>query len=177
MKTTMNKQERLDQFYMRVAFETAKMSYARRLQVGAVLVAGDNIISYGWNGTPAGQDNDCEYKAYRPIGSCQQHSGVSEHEVWTPEEGTDREWVWVSSSNVLHAESNVFSKLLRTGGGPSTVGSVLYLTHSPCMHCANMILQNGVSTVKYGIAYRDPSSVQYLQSVGINVVQLATDGV
>lgn len=173
----MNKQDRLDQFYLRVAFETAKMSRARRLQVGAVLVSGDNIISYGWNGTPAGQDNDCEYKTYRPVGSCEAHSGVGENDVWTQE--GDKEWAWVSKPNVLHAESNVFSKLLRTGGGPSTIGTSLYLTHSPCVACANTILQNGVKAVKFNIPYRDVSSVQYLRNANVDVmcVPLLENGV
>lgn len=38
----------------------AKESYAKRLQVGALLVKDDNVISHGWNGTPSGWDNECE---------------------------------------------------------------------------------------------------------------------
>ena len=46
--------------HMRAAEVYASLSTAKRLQVGAVVVKGDRIISIGYNGTPAGWDNDCE---------------------------------------------------------------------------------------------------------------------
>lgn len=52
--------QRFIEFYLRLAKECSEMSYAQRLKVGAVLVKDDNILSYSWNGTPAGWDNSCE---------------------------------------------------------------------------------------------------------------------
>jgi len=46
------------------AKRTAQLSHARRLHVGAVIVKDDTVISYGYNGTPAGWDNDCEDRDY-----------------------------------------------------------------------------------------------------------------
>ncbi len=46
--------------YMDLACRIAKESYAKKLQVGCVIVKKDNVISMGWNGTPPGWDNDCE---------------------------------------------------------------------------------------------------------------------
>ena len=56
----MTKSERYNNLYMDIAERISKMSHARRLQVGSVLVQNDSIISYGWNGLPAGWDNNCE---------------------------------------------------------------------------------------------------------------------
>jgi len=48
------------QLYMDIACKIAKESYAKKLQVGCVIVKNDNIVSMGWNGTPPGWDNNCE---------------------------------------------------------------------------------------------------------------------
>ena len=48
------------QLYTTIATEVAKKSHAKRLQVGAIVVKDDRIISMGYNGMPAGWDNDCE---------------------------------------------------------------------------------------------------------------------
>jgi len=47
-------------FYLNIAESVSKASYCKRLQVGAILVKDDNIISFGYNGTPKKFDNDCE---------------------------------------------------------------------------------------------------------------------
>ena len=46
--------------YMDWAKRCAELSHAKRLHVGAVIVKDDTVISYGYNGMPAGWDNDCE---------------------------------------------------------------------------------------------------------------------
>ena len=48
-------------FYMKIAEETALLSSATRLKVGCIAVKDDKIISFGYNGTPSGWDNNCEY--------------------------------------------------------------------------------------------------------------------
>jgi dCMP deaminase len=49
-----------DLFYLNIAKEIAKASYCKRAKVGAVIVKDDNIISFGYNGTISGFDNNCE---------------------------------------------------------------------------------------------------------------------
>jgi dCMP deaminase len=56
----MSKLQRYDDYYMDLAVRTSKMSYAKRKQVGAIIVKDGHIISQGWNGTPAGFNNTCE---------------------------------------------------------------------------------------------------------------------
>jgi dCMP deaminase len=46
--------------YMQVAYQFAKLSYAERRQVGCILVKNEQVISFGYNGTPRGFDNTCE---------------------------------------------------------------------------------------------------------------------
>lgn len=54
------KQKRLDSVFMNIAKEVSTLSHCVRFKVGAVLVKDGNIISFGYNGTPAGMDNGCE---------------------------------------------------------------------------------------------------------------------
>ena len=54
--------DRFDSLYMKIAYNVAELSYCKRRKVGAVIVSPDkrNILSYGYNGTPYGFDNNCE---------------------------------------------------------------------------------------------------------------------
>jgi dCMP deaminase len=54
------KQKKLDKVFMNITKEVATLSHCVRFKVGAVLVKDGNIISMGYNGTPAGMDNCCE---------------------------------------------------------------------------------------------------------------------
>ena len=56
----MNKQQKLDKTFINIAKEIGTLSYCTRSKVGAVLVKDGNVISFGYNGTPAGMDNGCE---------------------------------------------------------------------------------------------------------------------
>jgi len=59
-ETIKNKTERYDHLYMDIAYRVSEMSYDTDTQVGAVIVKDGNIISMGWNGTPAGFPNHCK---------------------------------------------------------------------------------------------------------------------
>ena len=56
----MNKQQKLDKTFINIAKEVGSLSHCTRSKVGAVLVKDGNVISFGYNGTPAGMDNGCE---------------------------------------------------------------------------------------------------------------------
>lgn len=56
----MEKQKRLDGTFINIAKEVGTLSHCTRSKVGAVLVKDGNVISFGYNGTPAGMDNGCE---------------------------------------------------------------------------------------------------------------------
>jgi len=55
-----NKQQKLDKTFINIAKEVGTLSHCTRSKVGAVLVKSGNVISFGYNGTPAGMDNGCE---------------------------------------------------------------------------------------------------------------------
>ena len=58
----MPKQIELDVTYLKMAEEWGQLSKARRRKVGCLIVKDGQIISDGYNGTPAGYDNNCEYE-------------------------------------------------------------------------------------------------------------------
>jgi len=125
--------------YMDIAERVAEMSHAQRLKVGAVVVRDGRIISMGWNGMPAGWDNECE------------------QDLWhAASEDVER----VTRAEVLHAESNAISKLARSI--ESGLDAEMYCTHNPCMECAKLIYQSGIKKVYYKTEYRDHGGIGFL---------------
>ena len=147
------KQKFID-LYMDWADRTAKLSHAKRLQVGAVIVKDDSVISYGYNGMPAGWDNDCEEKVYKIDGWLVDDDGC--YELKTKPE-------------VLHAESNAVAKLAKSHN--SGMGASIFVTHAPCLDCAKLIYQSGINSVLYRNAYRDTAGVEFLEKSGVSVTQ------
>ena len=69
---------------------------------------------------------------------------------------------------VLHAEANAITKLARSGN--SSDGSTLYVTASPCLECAKLIIQCGIKRVVYSEKYRIEDGILLLKRAGIEVV-------
>ena len=136
--------EKFKRAYMQTAQTFAELSSAQRLHVGAIVVKDDRIISIGYNGMPAGWSNVCE--------------DVSE-------DGSLK-----TKSEVLHAESNAIAKLAKSN--ESGNGASLFVTHSPCIECAKLIYQSGISRLFYGTQYRDMAGVEFLNKSGVVVEQL-----
>ena len=143
---------------MDIAQRTAELSYARRLHVGAIVVKDDRIISIGYNGMPAGWDNNCEYE----VEEFQTEYGVESKLVKTGELRTKPE--------VLHAETNSIAKLAKSN--ESGMGATMFITHAPCLDCAKLIFQSGIGSVLYRDAYRDTSGIKFLEKSGIEVTQV-----
>jgi dCMP deaminase len=139
---------KFQQLYMDIAGRVAQMSHARRLQVGAIVVKDDRVISMGYNGMPAGWDNNCEEVI--------QHSDDTTSLKTKPE--------------VLHAETNAIAKLAKST--ESGLDASLFVTHSPCLDCAKLIYQSGISSVFYRNAYRSEDGIQFLKSSGVAVTKL-----
>jgi dCMP deaminase len=148
----MSNQTELDGVYIGMAFRMAKLSKARRAQVGAMLVTGHGVILSGYNGTPRGTDNNCET----------QHENESG--------GESPKFTLVTKPEVIHAELNCIMKAAREG--ISVVDSTVYVTMMPCVPCAAMMLQAGVKRVVYRDVYRDDSGVKYLVANGVTVDQV-----
>ena len=74
----------------------------------------------------------------------------------------------VTKPYVLHAEANAITKVARSGN--SSDGATLYVTASPCIECAKLIIQSGIVRVVYGEEYRIRDGIELLQRAGIEVV-------
>lgn len=145
------KQKYID-LYMDWARRAAELSHARRLHVGAVIVKDDTVISYGYNGMPAGWDNNCEHEVVVAV-----VDGVPQKEIKELK----------TKPEVLHAESNAIAKLARSSN--SGFEADIFITHAPCLDCAKLIYQSGIRRVWFGERYRDNSGIEFLQKSGIEV--------
>ena len=139
-----------NQMYMDIAERISKMSYGRRGKVAAVIVKdGSNIVSFGYNGTPAGFDNNLE------------------------DEVTDQttgETKLVTKPEVIHSEINAICKAAKQG--ISTDGASIYVTLSPCYDCAKAIIQAGIKRVFYREVYRNTAPLEMLEKAGVKCINL-----
>ncbi|MBR3284515.1 MAG: dCMP deaminase family protein [Alloprevotella sp.] len=71
---------------------------------------------------------------------------------------------------VLHAEANAITKIARSGNNSD--GATLYVTDSPCIECAKLIIQAGIRRVVYGKQYRLTDGIELLQRAGIETEYL-----
>jgi len=135
-------------YFMDVAERTSALSYAKRLQVGAIIVKDDRIVSIGYNGMPSGWDNKCEDEITYP----------------------DAEGITLKTKpEVLHAETNAIAKLAKST--ESGEGATLFCTHAPCIDCAKLIYQSGIASVYYRDTYRDDSGLKFLKLSGVHVTK------
>jgi dCMP deaminase len=132
--------------FMDTAERFAQLSSAKRLQVGAVVVKEQRIISIGYNGMPAGWTNECEYEFVDP-----QTKVVSN----------------ITKDEVIHAEANAIAKLARDG--ESGLHADLFCTHAPCIQCAKIIYGAGVKKVYYRNSYRNNDGLDFLAKCGIQL--------
>ena len=127
-------------YFMNVAHQTSLLSYAEKLKVGAVAVRDERIICTGYNGTPPGEDNTCE----------------TEHFICDD----PYRRVLKTKSDVEHAERNLIYYAARKG--IPLEGSILFVTHAPCIDCARAILNAGITEVFYTHDYKTTDGVDYL---------------
>lgn len=142
--------------YMDVAERFAQLSTATRAKVGAIIVKDNRIISIGYNGMPSGWSNECETW----------HSDVTFH---VEEEDRNVYGTFKTKPEVLHAETNAIAKVARSP--ESAEGATLFCTHLPCMDCAKLIYQSGITEVYYKVEY-DASrgnGKAFLQQSGVAV--------
>jgi dCMP deaminase len=146
--------------FMDTAERFAQLSSAVRLKVGAVVVKDNRITSIGYNGTPSGWDNTCEDKTYCDDGDWSEQQYPKDANIW-------RKYKLTTKPEVIHAEANAISKLARSS--ESGLGSVMFITHAPCMDCAKLIYGAGINTVYYRNSYRDTSGLDFLEKCNIEV--------
>lgn len=138
----------LDQVLMENAVSWAKRGTCTRKYVGAVIAVETRVVSTGYVGAPHGMPHCLDA-------------------------GCTLDPVTGGCIRTLHAESNAIAFAARKG--ISLEGGVLYVTLSPCLPCAKLIIASGIVGVKYLDRYRDTSGVELLQSVGVSVDQYDRD--
>lgn len=129
-------------YYMKIAEVTSGLSYAKRLQVGAVIVKENQILATGYNGMPSGWENVCEHEIDSQL---------------------------VTKQEVLHAETNAIAKVSQST--ESSKDATLFCTHAPCIECAKLIYQSGINTVYYRDQYRSDAGLKFLELSGVHVHQ------
>ena len=134
---------------MDTAERFAQLSSAVRLQVGAVVVKDNRIISIGYNGMPSGWTNECE-----EVVEIHEDGGV----------------VTKTKDEVIHAEANAISKLAKSGDSGDK--ATMFITHAPCVHCAKLIYGAGISNIYYRNFYRDDAGIEFLNKCNIEVIKI-----
>jgi len=128
-------------YFMLLAHLVALRSTCDRAHVGSVLVKDQRVIATGYNGSP------------RDLHHCDDvgHLMVDGHCVRT-----------------VHAEQNVLVQAARYG--TATQGAILYSTHSPCLACARLLINAGVTAIVYHYPYESELTSSFLHDARVGLV-------
>ena len=137
--------------HMAAAEVYSRLSTAKRLQVGCVVVKDNTIIGIGYNGMPSGWDNNCEEEFI-----------VEEDEKFIKGLKTKPE--------VLHAETNALAKIAKSTN--SSGGASMFITHAPCIDCAKLVYQSGINSVYYRNSYKNTDGLDFLKKCNIKIEQV-----
>ena len=129
--------------------------YQKDRKIGAVIVKNKRIVTTGYNGAPAG------IKTCVERGEClRKKLGIAS--------GTKHEICYA-----IHAEQNAIIQAAKLGS--SIEGATLYCTHQPCVICAKMIVNSGITRVVYKHGYPDEFAVQMLTEGGVILERFIED--
>lgn len=133
----MNARISRDEMMMAIAHVVAERSTCNRLKVGAVICQDGRIVSTGYAGAPSGMP----------------HCGPETCDLNTP------------CTRTVHAEAGAIAYAARAG--IRLEGATLYCTHCPCLDCAKLLINTGISHVVYFNPYRKTEGLELLRSVGV----------
>ena len=139
-------------YYLDIAQTVSERSTCIRKRYGAIIVKNDVIIATGYNGAPSGLRHCTD------IGGCERErlhipSG-QRHEL----------------CRALHAEQNAIIQAAKVG--VSTEGATIYITLQPCVICAKMLVNAGITRIVHRGEYPDPLSQSILAEAGIEVMAM-----
>ena len=171
---------------MKIAEDISNLSKSRRKKVGALIIRDNHIVAEGYNGTVQGQEPDIleYYIPYKndipnhlkneevidiiecPVCKGSNKIGYSTYTKpikCTACEGQGKLKIFnkTNHGNTFHAEANLLMFCAKKG--ISTEGADMYVTLSPCIGCANLILQAGIKRLFYKECYRDTSGLDKLK--------------
>jgi dCMP deaminase len=143
---TTDERPTMDMTLLATAFVMARRGTCLRAQVGCVIALDGRILSTGYNGAPRGMPH------------CEHLDGLR-----SAERPPDAEPCTTS----VHAEANAVAFAARYG--VSLDAAVLYTTLSPCVTCAQLIVNSGIQRVVCGAVYRNTGGVELLLHAGVAV--------
>ncbi|OQB23460.1 MAG: tRNA-specific adenosine deaminase [Firmicutes bacterium ADurb.Bin182] len=137
--------DKWDERFMKLAGEIAQWSscFQPNRKIGAIIVRNKRIITTGYNGAPAG------------VESCVEREECIRRNLGIPS-GTKHELCFA-----IHAEQNAIIQAAKLG--ISIEGAVMYCTHQPCVICAKMIVNSGISRVVYKEGYPDDFALRIFE--------------
>jgi len=139
-----------DDYFMSILQTVKERSTCIRRKVGAIIVKDKRIIATGYNGAPSGLRHCYEAGCLRD--KLQIPSGMN-HEL----------------CRGIHAEQNAIIQAAMYG--VSINESTIYITHSPCVQCAKMIINAGIKNIVFCGEYPDKLSEELLKEAGINMTK------
>ena len=143
--------DKWDRRFMQMAWVISSWAscYQQDRKIGAVIVKDKRILTTGYNGAPAG------------IKTCVERGECLRKKLGIPS-GTKHELCYA-----IHAEQNAIIQAAKLG--VSIQGATLYCTHQPCVICAKMIVNSGITRVVYKHGYPDEFAVQMLKEGGVQL--------
>ncbi len=136
-----------DEYFMTLAVIASSRATCNRGRIGCVFVKENRVLSTGYNGSPAGQPHCTE----PGVGCLQDERGTG-------------------CLRTVHAEQNAIAWAARHG--IPLAGSTCYLSsYTPCLACANLLVQIGCVRVVYRTLYRDDRALGVLRAAGIELSQ------
>ena len=141
--------DKWDHRFMEMAQLVSGWASCRRRKVGAVIVKDKRVMTTGYNGAPAG------------IQTCVERGECPRERMGIPS-GQRHELCYA-----VHAEQNAIIQAAKLG--ISINGATLYCTHQPCILCAKMIVNSGITRVVYGEGYPDEFSMEIFGEAGVDV--------
>lgn len=137
-----------DEYFMTLAEQVATRTTCLRRAVGALIVKDKRILCTGYNGVPTGIRHPAE------VGCLREKLGIpsgQRHEI----------------CRGLHAEQNAIIQAARYGINIS--GAMIYITTQPCVVCAKMLINAGITEIVYQNPYPDELAMELLQEAGIKM--------
>ncbi|AEF95459.1 CMP/dCMP deaminase zinc-binding protein [Desulfotomaculum nigrificans CO-1-SRB] len=144
-----------DEYFMKIASVVASRSTCLRRQIGAVIVKDNRILATGYNGAPKG------------LTHCMERDGGCLRDRLSIPSGQRHELC-----RALHAEQNAI--IQAAVYGTAIQGSIIYVTHQPCVMCCKMIVNAGIKKVVFAGDYPDELSVEIFKEAGVELVRFKT---
>ncbi len=144
-----------DEYFMEIATQVATRSTCLRRQIGALIVRDRRILATGYNGTPSGIRHCAE------VGCLRDQLGIPSGERHELCRG-------------IHAEQNAVIQAALSG--TSIAGSKVYCTHQPCVQCAKILINAGITEIVFSGEYPDQMSRDMLDEAGVKLRHWQTEG-